>query len=81
MKVLGAEDSFGAAAVAESGLPREAVLWQAVQHQDKRAIQLWAREIAACGTGGVPGTCAVVGGRPKPSPCLKATGSNLYGSD
>jgi len=71
VQVLGAEDSFGAAAVAESGLPREAVLWQAVQHQDKRAIQLWAREIAACGTGGVPGTCAVVGGRPKPSPCLK----------
>merc|ERR1719204_1953270 len=43
----------------------------AVKHQDKRAIQMWAKEIAAAGTGGTPGITAVVGGRPKPSPCLK----------
>ena len=42
-----------------------------LKHQDKKAIQVWAKEIAAAGTGGTPGMTAVVGGRPRPSPCLK----------
>jgi hypothetical protein len=70
VQVLGSESSFGAAAMPASGRPREAVLWMAVKHQDKKAIQLWAKEIAAAGTGGTPGITAVVGGRPSPSPCL-----------
>jgi len=68
VQMLGAEESFGDMA---SGSTREAVLWFAVQHKDKKALQIWAKEIAACGTGGTPGITAVVGGRPKPSPCLK----------
>jgi hypothetical protein len=71
LQVFGSESSFGAAAVPSTQFPREAVLWMAVKHQDKRAIQMWAKEIAAAGTGGTPGITAVVGGRPKPSPCLK----------
>jgi len=71
IQVFGSESSFGAAAVPATQFPREAVLWMAVKHQDKRAIQMWAKEIAAAGTGGTPGITAVVGGRPKPSPCLK----------
>jgi len=34
-------------------------------------IEIWAKEIAAAGTGGTPGITAAIGGRPKPSPCLK----------
>lgn len=71
VQILGAEDSFGKNAIAEDMLPREAVLWMSVKHQDRKAIQIWAKEIAAAGTGGTPGITAVIGGRPKPSPCLK----------
>ena len=42
-----------------------------VQHQDKKALQLWSREIASAGTGMAPGLSSLVGGRPKVSPCLK----------
>ena len=42
-----------------------------VQHKDKNALNLWAREIASAGTGMAPGLCQLVGGRPKVSPCLK----------
>ena len=42
-----------------------------VKHQNKKALDIWAKEIAACGTGGTPGITATVGGRPKASPCLK----------
>ena len=36
----------------ESRLPREAVLWMSVKHQNKKAVEIWAKEIAAAGTGG-----------------------------
>jgi len=71
VQILGSEQSFGKNAMSEDKFPREAVLWMAVKHQDRKAIQLWAKEIAAAGTGGTPGITAFVGGRPKPSPCLK----------
>ena len=71
VQILGSEQSFGKNAMAEDKCPREAVLWMSVKHQDKKAIQIWAKEIAAAGTGGTPGITAVVGGRPRPSPCLK----------
>jgi len=71
VQVLGSEGSFGASGMPADQRPREGVLWMAVKHQDKRALQLWAKEIAAAGTGGTPGITAVIGGRPKASPCLK----------
>merc|ERR1711970_1301033 len=71
VQILGSEQSFGKNAITEDKFPREAVLWMSVKHQDKKAIQVWAKEIAAAGTGGTPGITAVVGGRPRPSPCLK----------
>jgi len=71
VQILGSEQSFGKNAMSEDKCPREAVLWISVKHQDKKAIQIWAKEIAAAGTGGTPGITAVVGGRPRPSPCLK----------
>jgi len=69
VQVLGAEDTYGAHA--RGGDCREAVLWLSVQHADKRAVELFAREIAAAGTGGVPGLMGLVGGRPRPSPVLR----------
>ncbi len=50
---------------------RETALWMCLAHQDKKALDIWAREIASAGTGMAPGMCMLVGGRPKPSPCLK----------
>ena len=70
-QILGSEQSFGKNAMSEDMFPREAVLWMSVKHQVKKAIQVSAKEIAAAGTGGTPGISAVVGGRPRPSPCLK----------
>ncbi len=68
---IGSEDSFGANKYAGINTPRETALWMAVQHKDKKALDIWAREIASSGTGMAPGLCQMVGGRPKPSPCLK----------
>ena len=66
---IGSEESFGANA--QNSSPREAAMWMAVQHPEKKALDIWAREIASAGTGMAPGLCQMVGGRPKPSPCLK----------
>ena len=33
----------------------------AVKHQDKKALQIWSKEIAACGTGGTPGINSILG--------------------
>ena len=46
-------------------------MWMSVKHKEKKALDIWAREIASAGTGMAPGLSALVGGRPKPSPCLK----------
>lgn len=66
---FGNDESYGANA--SKTKPREVALWMAVQHPDKKALDIWAREIASAGTGMAPGLCQLIGGRPKPSPCLK----------
>ncbi|KAG9347144.1 hypothetical protein JZ751_006071 [Albula glossodonta] len=50
VQVLGAEDTYGPHANKNSG-PREAVVWMAVQHKQKKALELFSREIAPAGTG------------------------------
>ncbi|XP_077598159.1 uncharacterized protein LOC144213524 isoform X3 [Stigmatopora nigra] len=69
VQVLGAEDTYGAHAANKGS--REAVLWLAVCHKDKKALEVFAREIAPAGTGMAPGLCGIVGGRPRVSPILK----------
>ncbi|KAL7845931.1 hypothetical protein AOLI_G00241230 [Acnodon oligacanthus] len=69
IQVLGAEDTYGPHA-SNSGL-REAVLWMAVQHNQKKALEFFSREVAPAGTGMAPGLTGIVGGRPKVSPVLK----------
>ncbi|KAM4536306.1 uncharacterized protein PAE49_020960 [Odontesthes bonariensis] len=69
VQVLGAEDTYGANAHNKGS--REAVIWMAVHHKQKKALELFAREIAPAGTGMAPGLTGIVGGRPKVSPVLK----------
>merc|ERR1712020_783523 len=69
IEMIGSEDSYGQFARA-TGV-REAVIWMAVQHRKKEAIDLWAKEIASAGTGMAPGLCNMVGGRPHATPCLR----------
>ncbi|KAM3591161.1 uncharacterized protein V6R79_023716 [Siganus canaliculatus] len=69
IQVLGAEDTYGANARRTDS--REAVLWMAVHHKQKKALELFSREIASAGTGMAPGLTGIVGGRPRVSPVLK----------
>ncbi|KAJ8008509.1 hypothetical protein DPEC_G00105620 [Dallia pectoralis] len=69
VQVLGAEDTYGPHRRNLS--PREVVVWMAVCHKQKKALELFAREIASAGTGMAPGLTGIVGGRPRVSPVLK----------
>ncbi|OWF54332.1 hypothetical protein KP79_PYT12295 [Mizuhopecten yessoensis] len=70
MEVLGSEQMYGPNSRIPQG-SRESVMWLAVHHQQKRALQMFAREIAPAGTGMAPGLTGIVGGRPSVSPVLK----------
>ncbi|XP_031554535.1 uncharacterized protein LOC116291504 [Actinia tenebrosa] len=73
VQVLGSEETYGRhsfPSVMSAG-PREAVLWLAVHHQQKHALNIFAREIASAGTSMAPGFTTIVGGRPKASPLLR----------
>ncbi|XP_076319411.1 uncharacterized protein LOC143230179 [Tachypleus tridentatus] len=69
--ILGSEQSYGAQARPVDQAPREAVLWIAVHHNEKQALEIFGMEIAASATGAAPGLTTLVGGRPKPVPVLK----------
>ncbi|XP_033507770.1 uncharacterized protein LOC117272809 isoform X1 [Epinephelus lanceolatus] len=69
IQILGAEDTYGPNARRQGS--REAVLWMAVHHKQKKALELFAREVAPAGTGMAPGLTGIVGGRPRVSPVLK----------
>lgn len=72
IQILGSEETYGAQAKANvNGGPREVVLWLSVHHKEKKALEIFSREIAPAGTGMAPGLMGVVGGRPKVSPVLK----------
>ncbi|EMP24925.1 hypothetical protein UY3_17996, partial [Chelonia mydas] len=66
IQILGSEDTYGphAKKKVDDG-PREAVIWLAVHHKQKKAVEIFSREIAPAGTGMAPGLTAVVGGRPR----------------
>lgn len=69
IQVLGAEDMYGPNARHKGS--REAVLWLAVHHKQKKALELFSREVSPAGTGMAPGLTGIVGGRPRVSPVLK----------
>uniref|UniRef100_A0A4W3IFW9 Si:ch73-132f6.5 n=1 Tax=Callorhinchus milii TaxID=7868 RepID=A0A4W3IFW9_CALMI len=50
VEVLGSGETYGGERAVKRG-PHEAVIWLAVQHMQKKALELFSREIAPAGTG------------------------------
>ncbi|XP_046852374.1 uncharacterized protein LOC124445667 [Xenia sp. Carnegie-2017] len=71
IQVLGSEDTYGAHARSSAEETREGVLWLAVHHHQKNALEIFSMEVASAGTGMAPGLTGLLGGRPKPTPVLK----------
>ncbi|GGB48308.1 hypothetical protein GCM10011505_31680 [Tistrella bauzanensis] len=67
-EILGAESMYGPHGRAFGA--REVVMRLAVTHDDRKALAMFAREIAPAGTSWSPGTTGA-GGRPKPSPIVR----------
>lgn len=69
IEVLGNEATYGANA--RDLKPREVVVKIACVHNDKKALKLFAREIAQAATSMVPGLSGIVGGRPQDYPRIR----------
>ena len=69
IELFGNEHLYGAHA--RTNASREAMVRVVVDHPDKRALELFAREIAPAGTSWSPGTTMPGGGRPSPAPLIK----------
>ncbi|EKF75288.1 hypothetical protein A11A3_04890 [Alcanivorax hongdengensis A-11-3] len=69
VEILGSESTYGEHARRRD--TREVVVKIAALHDDKKALGLFAREIAQAATGMAPGLSGLVGGRPKPIPRIR----------
>ncbi|MDX1804042.1 MAG: acyclic terpene utilization AtuA family protein [Alcanivorax sp.] len=69
VEILGSESTYGAHG--RRGDTREVVVKIGALHDDKKALGLFAREIAQAATGMAPGLSGLVGGRPKPFPRIR----------
>ena len=69
VEILGAEASYGERA--RAGGAREVVLRLVVDHENRTALDLFAREIGSTGLSFAPGTTGMFGGRPKPAPVVR----------
>ena len=69
VELLGCEHLYGPHARAAAA--REVMVRIVVDHPDRRALELFAREIAPAGTSWSPGTTMPAGGRPAPSPLVR----------
>ncbi len=69
IEVIGAETMYGPHSRASGN--REVMMRVCVTHKERRALELFAREIAASGTSWSPGTTMPAGGRPAVSPMVK----------
>jgi len=56
---------------ARTGASREVMVRVVVDHPQKRALEVFAREISPSGTSWSPGTTMPAGGRPSPAPLIK----------
>ena len=65
IELFGAESLYGANARTRAS--REAMVRVVVDHPQKKALEIFAREIAPSGTSWSPGTTMPAGGRPSPS--------------
>ncbi len=68
IELLGAESLYGPHA--RTSAAREVMVRVVVDHPDKRALEIFAPEIAPSGTSWSPGTTSPAGGRPSPSPLV-----------
>ncbi|MCU5783642.1 hypothetical protein MA04_02942 [Alcanivorax balearicus MACL04] len=69
VEILGSETTYGNQARRQDS--REVVVKIAALHDDRKALGLFAREIAQAATGMAPGLSGLVGGRPKPMPRIR----------
>lgn len=69
VELLGSEATYGAQGQRRD--TREVVVKIAAIHDDKKALGVFAREIAQAATGMAPGLTGIVGGRPKPYPRIR----------
>lgn len=72
VEVIGAETQYGPHARRPAS--REVMMRVTVTHDDRRALDLFAREITPSGTSWSPGTTLPAGGRPASSPMIKQVG-------
>jgi len=68
IETVGGEAMFGDNAIPDS---REIVMKIAVKHDQREALEIFAREFAPAGTSMAPGTTGFGGGRPTPSPVVR----------
>lgn len=69
VEMLGSEGNYGT--YRRNSYTRECVSWIAVEHEQKKALEIFVKELAPAGTGMAPGLTTIVGGRPKVTPVLK----------
>ena len=69
IEILGAESNYGAQARAQG--TREVVLKLAVRHADRRALEIFAREIYPAACSMAQGITGFAGGRPAPQPVVR----------
>jgi hypothetical protein len=69
VEVLGAEAMYGPHSRARAN--REVMMRVVADHADRRALEIFAREIAPAGTSWSPGTTGPGGGRPQVTPLVK----------
>jgi hypothetical protein len=69
IEALGAEASYGSQSRARD--TREVLLRLVVEHQDREALEIFARELGSAGLSFAPGTTGIYSGRPKPTPVIR----------
>lgn len=78
LELLGSESVYGPHA--RTAHAREVVMRLSVEHDDRRALEIFVREISPAGTSWSPGTTGF-GGRPKPAPIVRLTSFLLPKTD
>ena len=69
IEALGAEASYGEKSAARAS--REVLLRLVVEHTDRDALEIFARELGSIGLSCAPGTTGIYSGRPKPTPVVR----------
>jgi acyclic terpene utilization AtuA family protein len=69
IEALGSEASYGPRSTARAS--REVLLRLVVEHADRAALEMFARELGSIGLSCAPGTTGIYSGRPKPSPVVR----------